>query len=99
MAMQDDEPLQVSVVFQALTRPTTVMGVDYDYFIGESLVVMLAFIYSGDFLLGLLFLPLHTAGWVLTQRDPHSFKLLSVRASLGSVRLKRVWGCQSYGEF
>jgi type IV secretory pathway VirB3-like protein len=97
--MNEDVPLQLSVVFKALTRPSTILGVDYDYFFIESMVVMLAFIYSSNFLLCLLFLPFHTAGWVLNKLDPHIFKLLSVRASLGSVRLKNLWGCQSYGEF
>lgn len=99
MVEQEDVYLQSSVVFKALARLTTIMGVDYDYFFIESLVVVLGFIYSNHFLLLSLFLPLHAAGVILHKLDPHIFRLLSVRASIGRVKLKALWRCQSYGEF
>lgn len=91
-----EELLDIAPVFNALTRHAKFMGVDYDYFLISGLVVILAFINSGNFLAFLLFFPLHLVGWILCKIDPHIFRLLSVKASIGTVRNKSVWLCQSY---
>lgn len=93
------EALDISVVFNALSKANTLLGVDYDYFFIEVIIVMLAFIYSGHFLAFLLFVPLHLVGWMLGKIDPHIFRLLSVRASIGTVKNKSLWRCQSYEPF
>ena len=92
----EETDLYLSLVFRALTKPPMFMGVDYDYFYIEGLVVMLVFIYSDNFLSMLLFLPLHFVGFILCKLDPHIFKLLSVRASIGAVKNKSLWHCQTY---
>jgi len=91
-----DEPLVISPVFKALSKPTTLMGVDYDYFFLSGLLVMLVFIVTDNFLALLLFFPLHLLGWLLCHIDPHIFRLLSVRATIGTVKNKSLWRCQSY---
>jgi type IV secretion system protein VirB3 len=95
----EQEALDLSIVFKALAKPATLMGVDYDYFLISGLVVMLVFITSDSFLAFLLFVPLHIAGWILCRMDPHIFRLLSVRASIGSVKNHSLWNCQSYEAF
>lgn len=91
-----DDPLHTSPVFNALSKPALIMGVDYDYFFISGILVMLVFIYSDNLLAFLLFFPLHLIGWVLAKIDPHIFRLLSVRATLGVVKNKSLWRCQSY---
>jgi type IV secretion system protein VirB3 len=95
----EQETMDLSMVFKALSKPATLMGVDYDYFLISGLVVMLVFITSDSFLAFLLFFPLHIAGWILCRIDPHIFRLLSVRASIGSVKNHSLWNCQSYEAF
>lgn len=95
----EEEALDLSVVFQALSKPATLMGVHYDYFFISGLLVMLVFIYSDNVLAFLLLAPLHLVGWVLCKIDPHIFRLLSVRATVGSVKNKGLWQCQSYEAF
>lgn len=94
-----EELLDISPVFNALTRHAKFMGVDYDYFLISGLVMILAFINSGNFLSFLLFLPLHLVGWILCKIDSHIFKLLSVKATVGTTRNKSFWHCQSYEVF
>lgn len=91
-----DDPLDISTIFKALSRPAMFMGVDYDYFFISGLVIMLVFIYSGSFFAFLLFFPLHMLGWILCRIDPYIFKLISARAGLGAVKNKGLWQCQSY---
>ena len=83
-------------IFKALSKPVTIMGVDYDYFFISLIGVMLVFIYANNLLAFLLFLPLHLIGLILVRIDPHIFKLLSVRASIGSCKNKTLWQSQSY---
>lgn len=92
----EEEPFELSVVFQALSKPATFLGVDYDYFFISGLVVMLVFIYSNNLLAFLIVAPLHLVGWILNKIDPHIFRLLSVRAWIGSIKNKSLWRCQSY---
>lgn len=94
-----DEALDISLFFKALSRPATIQGVDYDYFLIMLVSVVLAFIYTNNFLAFLLAAPLYLIGFVLCKIDPHIFRLLSVRASIGVVKNKRLWHCQSYAPF
>lgn len=95
----DDDSLDISPIFKALSRPAMIMGVDYDYFFISSMLLMLVFIYSGNFLSFLLFFPLHLVGWILCRIDPHIFRLISARATIGAVKNKKLWQCQSYEAF
>ncbi len=88
--------LQITPVFQALSQPATLLGVDYDYFLVESIVVLLLFIGVNQFSVCLLLIPLHLVGWLLARFDPHAMRLLSVRATIGMTKNKTLWGVQSY---
>ena len=94
--MEQDSTLDIAPVFLALTKPPMIMGVVYDYFLISGLFVMCGFILSGSFLSLLLFAPLHLIGWVLTYIDPHIFKIISVRATLGVGKNSSFWGCDAY---
>ncbi len=91
--------LLIHPVFKALSRPMSIMGVDYDYFFIVGLGVMLAFVFSGSFKAFLVLPPLHLLGWILCLIDRHIFRLLSVRAAIGLTRNTKLWGCQSYAPF
>ncbi len=86
------EPLIISPVFRALTKPAMILGVLYDYFYLSGLISLIVFIYSGNLLAWLVFLPLHLIGVILCRIDQHIFSLLSVRANIGMVRNKNLWG-------
>ena len=92
----EEGQLEISMVFKALSRPIMFMGVDYNYFFIYGMFIMLVFIYSSNFIAFILIFPLHLSGWILSKIDPHIFKLLSVRATIGVVKNKFVWKCQSY---
>lgn len=95
----DQTELNISIVFRALTKPATFLGVDYDYFLISGLLVALIFIYVDNFFVLLLFFPLHLVGLILCRMDPHIFRLISTRASIGAVKNKSLWQCQSYEVF
>ena len=95
----EDEVLFISTIFKALTKPAMIFGVAYDYFFISGLFIMLVFIYSNNLLALLMFFPLHLVGWILSQLDPHIFRLLSIRANIGSIKNKMIWKCQSYDQF
>ncbi len=92
--MQED--LNISMLFKGLTRMPTLWGVDYNYVLLTCMSIMLIFINTKSFLCLLLFIPMHLIGWLLCQIDPHIFKLLSVRATIGSTKNRSLWNCQSY---
>lgn len=94
--MQDEEALVISPIFKGLTRPATIMGVEYNYFLINFIGVVLVFINTGSVLSALLFFPFHAIGWVLFKYDPYIFRLLSIRASIGTTKNARLWRCQSY---
>ena len=91
--------LQLSAVFKALTRPTMVFGVDYNYALIEFLAIFIGFINTSSFMVLLGLIPLHLFGYVVCKLDPHIFKLLAVRTQIGMVKNKKLWGCQSYDAF
>lgn len=92
----ENDILQLSPLFKGLTKPVTIMGVDYNYFLLNFVSIVILFINTSSFLLTLVFVPLHFLGLMLCKMDPHIFKLLSVRATIGATRNKSLWNCQSY---
>ena len=87
----EDEPLHISIIFKALTKPAMIFGVVYDYFFIAGLFVMLVFIYTNNLLALLIYFPLHIIGLILSQLDPHIFRLLSIRANIGMIKNKNLW--------
>ena len=97
------EPLHISILFKGLSRPVTLLGVDYDYLLICVGLVMMAYIWSnslkGQIFALLMLFPLHLLGWILCKIDPHIFKLLSARAAIGLGKNNNLWGCQCYEPF
>jgi type IV secretory pathway VirB3-like protein len=91
-----DDDLDISTIYTGLTRKILVGGIDYTYFMMMWLIVILLFINTGNFLMILMALPLYLVGYMLCKADPDIFSLVSARAGIGSVKNKRIWGCQSY---
>jgi len=89
------ERLWGSPVFKGLTRQPKFLGVDYDYSVFCAMVSILIFIDFSAWGM-VLFPPLHFLGWVLCRRDPHIFRLLMIRAKIGKIKNRRIWGLQSY---
>ncbi|MDO8954611.1 MAG: VirB3 family type IV secretion system protein [Gammaproteobacteria bacterium] len=90
------EPLNTAPVFQALTRQPMLLGVAYEYVWLSGLLVIASFVISKNLMALLAFFPLHLVGVILCKIDPCIFKLISVRAAIGTVKNKGFWKAQSY---
>ena len=92
----EQEPILLSPVYQALSKPVTCLGVDYDYFMIAGALLSLVFIYGGFKATLMIGPPLHLIGFVLGLIDPHIFKLILIRANFTAVKNRALWGCQTY---
>lgn len=93
------ESIEVSPIFGALSKQSKLFGVDYDYAFFEFMIAMIGFIATDNLLMGLLIIPLHLLGFILTFKDQHIFKIISVKASIGQPKYQAIWHCKSYGEW
>ena len=91
-----DSTLEVGLVFQALTKQSLILGVDYDYFFIALMTVLLIFISTSNLLSIFLLVPLHVIGMSLCAYDRHIFRMLSVRANIGVVPNINLWSVQCY---
>ena len=97
MSVPEAPSLYESTVYKALLLPLTIMGVDYHYFIFEGGIIFCSFIFSKNFIVLLLFIPLNLAGVILQKFDPNFIQLLRVHVlTLKPGRNRRLWGCKSY---
>ncbi len=81
-----------------LTRPPPVMGVQYEYFAINGLIVTILFIATSRFASFLLVLPLHFVGAYLCARDPYFLKILETLANhKRAIANLQFWGARSYG--
>lgn len=87
--------LMVNPVFNALTRPAMTAGVTFEYHMLNLIVSMCAFIGISPFY-GLIFIPLHTFGWVVCHYDQHFFSILFKRFHLPQVPNVRLWRVRAY---
>lgn len=90
------DPILFSPVYQALSKPVTFLGVDYDYFMLAGALLSLIFIYGGFKATLIVGPPLHLIGFVLGIIDPHVFKLILIRANFPTIKNRSLWGCQTY---
>lgn len=100
MKPSSQEPIEVSQLFLALTRPIMVAGVTYDFMVVNAMITTLAFLGSGNLLMFFIGAPIHMIGYVMSLKDPHIFSLLSVALTKhGNTHAanKKLWGCNNYG--
>ena len=97
--MPSDEQLDISPIFNGLTRPALFFGVTIECFMLVGIISLCAFILSSNLLYALVFIPLHVCGWLCCKMDQDIFSILERRSTCGFSGNKEVWGGQSYEPF
>lgn len=86
----DGNRLQADPLFQGLARPPMVMGVSYMYFVVNSLICLLTFIWTSNFLVLFLAAPLiHGIGFLLCMNEPRAVELFVLKMGKGMRCLNR----------
>ena len=73
MAIQSLE----NMLFIALTRPPMLFGVTLDYLACSVIVVLIHFLLLNRLWVLLLYIPLHSLGWIACRIDHHLFRVVS----------------------
>lgn len=90
--------LDISHVFNALTRPAMTAGVTFEFHMLNLMVSMCVFIGISP-LYGLIFVPIHVFGWVVCRYDSHFFILCAKRFALPQVPNAHLWRARAYEPF
>jgi len=93
------ETVHQHFLFTALTRPPMCLGVTLDYLSISVILALCGMIAANNVAYLLLYIPLHTIGWLACYTDPHCFRLLAKRLLCQQVPNASLWGCQSYAPF
>jgi type IV secretion system protein VirB3 len=70
---EQDVTVTVDPLFVGLTRPATILGVPYEAFVVESVLVSIIFLAVGDPFYMLLLAPLHTVLYLISSQNPNAF--------------------------
>jgi type IV secretion system protein VirB3 len=81
---------------KGLTRPPTLWGVPYMYFMLNGVIVSVVFLASKNLFSFLLAIPIHLIGTILILREPKIFEILLVRSMKCPPRSRAFWGATSY---
>jgi type IV secretion system protein VirB3 len=95
MTEMDDAPALTPLV-KGLTRPPTLWGVPYMYFMLNGVIVSVAFLASKNLFVFMLAAPIHLVGVILVLRDARIFEILIVRWMRCPPRASGLWGATSY---
>jgi len=85
-----------SMLFDAMTKPPEIFGVDAEYFLMMSLVGMLVFGVSDNLFYALIVLPLYLIGYLESKKDKYFFKVILKRFECGFSQNQSLWRCQVY---
>lgn len=95
--MDNKIALDTNIIFGALTRPAMTAGVTFEYHGLNLMVSVCAFIALGNLLYGLIFIPIHTFGWLVCRYDAHFFTLAHKRFFLlPRMPNQSIWGVRAY---
>ncbi|MFO2552180.1 VirB3 family type IV secretion system protein [Legionella pneumophila serogroup 1] len=90
--------LEISPIFNALTRPAMIAGVTFEYHMLNLIVSMSVFIGFSP-LYGLIFIPLHVFGWLVCRYDTHFFTICAKRYLLPEAPNTSLWRVRAYEAF
>ncbi|HAT1820904.1 TPA: VirB3 family type IV secretion system protein [Legionella pneumophila] len=90
--------LEISPIFNALTRPAMIAGVTFEYHMLNLIVSMCVFIGLSP-LYGLIFIPLHVFGWLVCRYDTHFFTICAKRCLLPEAPNTSLWRVRAYEPF
>lgn len=81
--------LQADTLFIGLARPPMIMGVSYMYFLLNSMLMLMAFIWSQSFLAYLGGAIFHGFGYLLCMNEPRAVELWMLRMRTGFLTYNR----------
>jgi len=100
--MEEDAQVDIDPLFIGMTRPPMAMGVPMEFF-GMNFILfgvgMIMFLSLSDKMLFLacVTLPLHVAGYIATEKDPHWMRVYLTKISrCAPIRNRRFWKSNSY---
>lgn len=95
MSLSTDK-INVSPIFNGLTRPPMIYGVTLEYISISGLLSLCLFILTNSPIYLAIYFPLHITGWLACKFDYHIFHILIKRAECGYSSNQKIWGCRSY---
>lgn len=81
---------------QAMTRPTTILGLTIQSLMLSLTIPVVAFMVTGIIYMLLLAGPLLLASYLLCLKDVYMFNILMAMSANKSSRNTRIWGCKTY---
>lgn len=92
-----DQKLHKDILFVAMTRVPTILGVPYVAFVLELMFASVMNVISGNPLYALLVIPVHAVFYLITVKDPGVFSEIEVwTRTIGRCLNKRFWGAASF---
>ena len=89
----DQETVTVDPLFVGLTRPATIMGVPYEAFVIELVVVSIIFLGVGDPFYMLLLVPFHAVLYLVSAQNQNAFGAIMIwLMTKGRCKNSRFWG-------
>ena len=93
----DPERAQSAPLVLGLTRPRMMLGIPFELFVGEFVLILLVFLNTKNLLVFLLVFPIHAIAYVLTIRDARLVDIVRVRVGkCPPTRNRTFWGGNSY---
>jgi type IV secretion system protein VirB3 len=76
--------LQSDPLYQGLTRPTMILGVSFLYFVVNSVINLIFFINTSNFIFLLVLAPtIHFIGYYVCLKEPRSMEMLFLKLGKG----------------
>lgn len=98
----EDAQADIDPLFLGMTRPPMAMGVPMEFFginfmlFGVGMIMFLSLSAKMWFLVGVT-LPLHAAGYIATEKDPHWMRIgLTKFGRCAPIRNRKFWKSNSY---
>lgn len=90
---EQDVTVTVDPLFVGLTRPATILGVPYEAFVVEFVLVSVIFLGVGDPFYMLLLAPLHAVLYLVSAQNPNAFGSIMIWSrTKGRCRNTHFWG-------
>lgn len=92
-----EEYIETDPLFLALTRPSTLWGVTYSFFIINLMVTSLLFLTTKNLLMLFVFIPAHAIGYLMCLKDIRYFEIFFGKVTkTPRVRNFKYWKSNTY---
>lgn len=94
---QRNQTLHKDILFVAMTRVPTILGIPYIAFVLELMFASVTNVVSGNPLYALLVLPVHVIFYLIAAHDPGIFSEIEMwTKTIGRCLNRRFWGAASF---